>query len=305
MNLSLRDIEYFLAAVTHGNLDRAAASCGVSQPALSKSLQRLEVDTGLGLLDRSGRGLRLTSAGLVFLEHAKKLWMEYQDAVRHAMELRVGEAGLLRVGVTGATIDSVAMPAMRHLLPRRPALRVQLTQGLSDDLHAQVASGKLDLAITPIYADVPLTLHQELIADDKLCVAASRRHPLASRRKLALRDLLGLRWILPKPASVARNALDARYADSKLPLPAAALEVEHFSKGTLELLAHSDLLALLPVSALEAASDIVVLPVALGRPLPRCIALISRQGTTWSPLMHEFRRAVLDGTADLAQSDKR
>lgn len=300
MNLSLRDIEYFLAAVEHGNLDRAAASCGVSQPALSKSLQRLEADTGLGLLDRSRRGLRLTSSGLVFLEHARKLWAEYRDAVRHATELRVGQAGLLRVGVTGATVDSVAMPAMRRLLPRRPALRVQLTQGLSDDLNEQVASGALDLAVTPIYADVPVTLHQELIVEDRLCVAASRRHPLTARRKLALRDLADLRWILPKPSSIARNALDARYAENGLPLPAAALEVEHFSKGTLELLAHSDLVALLPQSALAAARDVVALPVALGPPLPRSIALISRQGTTWSPLMNEFRRAILDTAADMA-----
>ncbi|MEN5342242.1 LysR family transcriptional regulator [Achromobacter mucicolens] len=299
MNLSLRDIEYFLAAVQYGNLERAAASFGVSQPALSKSLQRLEADTGLALLDRSGRGLRLTSAGLVFLDHAKRLWAEYLDAMRHAAELRVGQAGLLRIGVTGATIDSVAMPAMRHLLPRRPALRVQLTQGLSDDLNEQVASGKLDLAVTPIYADVPSTLHHEPIMEDRLCVAASRHHPLATRRKLALRDLADLRWILPKPSSIARKALDSRYAESNLPLPAAALEVEHFSKGTLELLAQTDLLALLPQSALEVEADVVALPVTLGRPLPRAIALISRQGTAWSPLMHEFRRAILDCAAGM------
>ncbi len=80
-------------------------------------------------------------------------------------------------------------------------------------------------------------------------------------------------------------------------MPAAALEVEHFSKGTLELLAQTDLLALLPQSALEVEADVVALPVTLGRPLPRAIALISRQGTAWSPLMHEFRRAILDCAA--------
>ncbi|KRC76113.1 LysR family transcriptional regulator [Achromobacter sp. Root83] len=294
MNLSLRDIEYFLAAVEHGNLDRAAVDCGVSQPALSKSLQRLEADTGLALLDRSGRGLRLTSAGMVFLEHAKKLWAEYLDAVRHAMELRVGEAGLLRVGATGATVDSIVMPALRLLLPRRPALRIQLTQGLSDDLNEQVAGGKLDLAVTPIYADVPAALHQEPILEDKLCVAASRNHALAARRKLSLRDLQGQRWILPKPTAIARKALDACYAEAGLSLPAAALEVEHFSKGTLELLAHSDLLAIVPQSALATDRDIAVLPLALGKPLQRRIALISRHATTWSPLMTEFRAAILD-----------
>src|SRR5690606_37050169 len=107
----------------------AATACGVTQPALSKSLQRLEADTGLALLERGGRGLRLTSAGLAFREHAQKLWAQYRDAVRHAMELRVGEAGLLRVGATGATMDAYVMPALQRLLPLRPALRVQLTQG--------------------------------------------------------------------------------------------------------------------------------------------------------------------------------
>lgn len=288
MNLSLRDIEYFLAAVEHGNLGRAAAACDISQPALSKSLQRLEADTGLALLDRGGRGLRLTSAGLVFLEHARKLWAEYRDAVRHAMELRVG--------ATGATVDSFVMPALRLLLPRRPALRIELTQGLSDDLNEQVASGRLDLAVTPVYAPAPAALLQEPIIEDQLCVAASRKHPLAARRKLSLRDLQGQRWILPASSSIARKALDARYAEAGLGLPTAALEVEHFSKGTLALLAGSDLLAVAPQSALGAERSIAVLPVALGRPLQRHIALISRHDTTWSPLMTEFREAILDST---------
>lgn len=295
MNLSLRDIEYFLAAVEHGHLERAAAACGVSQPALSKSLRRLESDTGLALMQRHGRGLRLTSEGMVFLDHAKKLWAEYRDAVRHAMELRVGEAGLLRIGATGATVDSVVMPAMQRLLPRRPALRVQLTQGLSDDLNAAVESGKLDLAVTPIYTDGPVSLHHEIMFDDSLCVAAGRRHPLAARTRLVLRDLEGERWILPRPSSVARQMLDARFAEAGLALPAGALEVEHFSEGSLQLLADSGMLAVLPKSALVKCSEVMTLPVALGRPLRRNIALISRRGTTWSPLMEEFRETILSG----------
>lgn len=291
MNLSLRDIEYFLAAVEHHNLERAATACGVSQPALSKSLRRLEADTGLALMRRHGRGLELTSEGAVFLEHANRLWAEYRDAVRHAMELRVGEAGLLRVGATGATVDSVVMPALQQLLPRRPALRVQLTQGLSDDLNGQVEHGKLDLAVTPIYADGPATLRQEIMFEDELCVAASRRHALTARRRLTLQDLSAQHWILPRPSSVARQMLDARFAEAGLAAPVAALEVEHFSAGSLRLLAGSTLLAVLPRSAVTAG--VTVLPVSLGGPLRRSIALISRRGTTWSPLMEEFRVAVL------------
>lgn len=295
MNLSLRDIEYFLAAIEHGHLERAAAACGVSQPALSKSLRRLEADTGLALMLRHGRGLTLSSEGMVFLQHAKRLWAEYRDAVRHAMELRVGEAGLLRLGATGATMDSVVMPVLDRLLPRRPALRVQLTQGLSDDLNARVESGKLDLAITPVYTDGPASLRHEIMFDDALCVAASRRHPLASKARVTLGDVSSQRWILPPPTSVSRHLLDARFSEAGLGLPLAALEVEHFSEGSLRLLAGSEMLAILPRSALATTADVAALPLALGPPLRRNIALISRHGTLWSPLMKEFREAVLAG----------
>ncbi|WP_019937995.1 LysR family transcriptional regulator [Bordetella sp. FB-8] len=296
MNLSLRDVEYFLAAVDHGNLARAAASCAVSQPALSKSLKRLEADTGLVLFDRaSGRSIQLTSSGLVFLEHARKLWAEYRDAVRHAGELRVGQAGLLRIGATGATLDTVVLPALAELLPRRPALRADLQVALSDDLRDRIEKGALDLAIAPVYVETPSTLVQEPIKIDDLSIVASRRHALAVRRKLKLADLADYRWVLPDSRSIARKVLDARFDAQGLGLPQAALEVSHFSAGALRLIANSNLLAALPsmVLALERHSDLVSLPVTLDKPLWRQIVLLSRREAIWSPLMSELRNVLL------------
>jgi len=298
MNLSLRDIEYFLATVEHSTLERAAVACGVSQPAISKSLRRLESETGLVLVQRQGRCLCLTSEGTVFLQHAKKLWAEYRDTVRHAMEMRIGEAGLLRIGATGATIETVVIPALMKLLPRRPALRVQLTQGLSDNLNADVDAGNLDLAVTPIYADPPPNLRHDIMFEDALCIASGQHHPLASRTRLTLHDLDGERWALPRPDSIARQMLDTRFAEAGLMLPAAALELEHFSKGALQLLAANGMLAILPQSALAQSSTVINLPVKIGRPLRRSIALISRRGITWSPLMVEFRETVLSNRID-------
>lgn len=296
MNLSLRDVEYFLAAVDHGNLARAAASCAVSQPALSKSLKRLEADTGLALFDRaSGRSIRLTSAGLVFLEHARKLWVEYCDAVRHASELRVGQAGLLRIGATGATIDTFVMPALAELLPMRPALRIDLQVALSDDLRDRLEAGVLDLAVVPVYTDTPSTLAQELIKVDDLRIVASRRHRLATRKKLTLADLADCRWVLPDSRSVVRQVLDARFGELGLELPKAALEIANFSAGTLRLIAGSNLLAAVPNMALtpEHHGSLATLPVALGAPLRRRIVLLSRRETIWSPLMSELRNVLL------------
>lgn len=208
------------------------------------------------------------------------------------MELRAGAAGLLRVGATGATMDAVVVPALRFLLPRRPALRVELSQGLSDALNAQVVDGQLDFAVAPLYADPPASVDHEVIRGDSPCVAASALHPLAGRRKVTLRDVADFRWMLPKRNAVSRQALDARFVAAGLEPPLAAVDLEHVSRGLLGLLADSDLLALIPLSALTA--DLVALPVALGMPLQRRIALISRRGAIWSPLMTEFRAALLN-----------
>jgi DNA-binding transcriptional LysR family regulator len=146
-----------------------------------------------------------------------------------------------------------------------------------------------------VYAETPGTLVQEPIKVDDLCVVASRRHPLAARRKLKLADLADCRWILPDSRSIARKVLDARFDAQGLGLPRAALEVSNFSAGALRLIAGSDLLAALPSMVLASAhhSGLVALPVALGEALQRRIVLLSRRDAIWSPLMSELRRVLL------------
>jgi len=292
MNLTIQDIEYFLMVVEHGQLSRAAAACAVSQPALSKSLRRLEDETGLQLFERTTRSMRLTSAGMVFAEHARKLRAEYGDAVRHANELKLGKTGLLRIGATGATMDAYVMPALAELLPRRPALRVAFTIDLSDSLYSKVEQGELDIAVAPTFTSQPLALTQTPVGKDVLHVAARRHHPLQAKAALQLGDLVGHAWILPKPQALAYRRLAALFADAGLPLPHGALEIDLVSKGCLDLIARTDLLTLVaaPLITPEVAARIAILPIDVG--LTREIALLTRRNATWTPLMQEFRTTL-------------
>lgn len=294
MDFSLRDLSYFLAVVTHGHLGRAASACAVTQPALSKSLKRLEDETGLALFDRAGRAIRPTSAGLAFAEHARKVVNQYEDTVRHTESLRAGGGGLLRLGATAATMDTVVMPALEILLPEQPGLRVVLTLGLSDELPDLVERGDLDLAVAPSDGTRGGVLRQDAMGHDVLRLVAGRRNALFKRSAISLADLVDQRWILPKRTSVARQRLDASFARADQPLPRAVLEVDFISAGVLQLVAGTDLLTVAPASLLEdaAPAGVAALPVDAALPLKRDISLLSRRQAVWSPMMKAFR-AVL------------
>jgi DNA-binding transcriptional LysR family regulator len=294
MDVSLRDLSYFLAVVTHGHLGRAASACAVTQPALSKSLKRLEDETGIPLFDRAGRAIRPTSAGLAFAEHARKVVNQYEDAVRHAEGLRAGTGGLLRLGATAATMDTVIMPVLEVLLPEQPGLRVALTLGLSDELPDRVEQGDLDLAVAPADATRGGVLRHEAVGQDVLRLVAGRRNPLFARKTIGLADLAGQRWILPKRTSVARQRLDALFARADQPLPRAVLEVDFISAGALKLVAGTDLLTVAPAALLEdtAETGVAALPVGAVLPLARDISLLSRRNAVWSPMMKAFRRVL-------------
>jgi DNA-binding transcriptional LysR family regulator len=294
MDFSLRDLSYFLAVVTHGHLGRAASACDVTQPALSKSLKRLEDETGLALFRRAGRTIRPTSEGLAFADHARRVVNQYEDAVRHAEGLRAGTGGLLRLGATAATMDTVVMPALERLLPAQPGLQVVLTLALSDELPDRVEHGDLDLAVAPSDRARGGVLRHEAVGQDVLRLVAGRRNPLLRQPAITLADLAGRRWILPKRTSVARQRLDAFFALADQPLPRAALEVDFISAGALKLVAGTDLLTLAPAALLQDSGEagVAALAIAAALPLTRDISLLSRRQVVWSPMMKAFRQVL-------------
>lgn len=293
MNLSFRDVEYFLAMADAGHMGRAADACGVTQPALSKSLRRLESETGLKLFDRSARRIRLSASGLAFIDHARRLHAEYQDALRHTGALQAGQAGLLRIGATGATLDTLVMPALADLLPRRPALRVSLATGLSDELVDGLVDGRLDMAVAPTYRDNVAAIHSTVLSRDTLHIVVRRGHPLAGRVKLGLRDVHRYPWIAPIMNSTAGQAFQRLFESAGMTAPTVAMEIAYVSEGALRLVATTDFISFAPSSMPRKQLDsrLVVLPMRMA--LDRKIALLTRTGSTWTPLMEAFRGAIL------------
>jgi len=290
----MRDIEYFLAVAKSGLLSAAAEEQGVTQPALTKAVRRVEAEFRLQLFERSARGMVLTSAGLRVAEQARRLQANYADTVQLANEMRAQQSGLLRVGVTDTTSGNRVAAALGSLLAKRPGLRVRLRVDRSDTLATLVREGELDLAMVPAYEGQPLDAERTKVDNDPMLPLVRSGHPLMQCARVALADVATYGWISGPASSAAFKALTDIFARHNVSVPRVVMEVPFASELNLSVLAATDLVTLVPRSFMRHADDnrFAVLPVPALR-VPRAVVLLSRPGSTWSPLMQALRDNLL------------
>ncbi len=294
MSLSIRDIRYVLAVVTSGQLSAAAAELGVTQPALTKAVKRVEEEFGIDLFERAARGMVLTSTGLRVVDQLHALQSAYTDTVHLVDELRASSSGLLRIGVTDITARNRIASALGSLLGQRPGLRVKLSIDRSDGLVSQIGHGELDLALVPVYEGQLIEADQTRIENDLMVPVVRKGHPLATRSALTPGDLEHCGWILSSALSSAYRTLSAVLLEAGLGPPNIVMEAPFASEINLAVLAETDLVTLAPRSFLEHSgkAGFVELPIPALQ-IPRSVVLLSRPGAFWSPLMEAMKERLL------------
>lgn len=111
MALRLDDLDHFLAVARHGQVRRAAADAQLTQPAITKAIQRLEAELGFPLFVRSRRGMALTAPAERFLQRVGSLRANLGDAIKEAADLHLGALGVLRAGVSPLYAQRLFVPA--------------------------------------------------------------------------------------------------------------------------------------------------------------------------------------------------
>lgn len=168
--MELTTLRHFQAIAQHGHMTRAARALGISQPALSAMLKKLEQEVGTDLLNRTGRGVELTEAGRVFLQHAEDAVRRADAGVKAVRELMGLERGSIRVG-GGATATTYLLPPVVSMVRRKhPGLRFYVREQGSNAVAAAVLSGELDLGIVtlPIHHPEQGELLRVPLVDDEL-----------------------------------------------------------------------------------------------------------------------------------------
>ncbi len=191
-------------------MTRAARALGVSQPALSAMLRKLEREAGADLMHRTGRGVSLTEAGQVFLQHAEEAVHRADAGVRAVRELAGLERGSIRVG-GGATAITYVLPRVVSDFRRaHPGLRFYVREAGSSAVAASVVSGELDLGIVtlPISDSHAADLFTAPLVADELRLIVPPKHALAGKRAFRWADLKGEAVVAFEGGSAVRSVID-------------------------------------------------------------------------------------------------
>lgn len=200
MTFDLNQLKAFTAIVATGSLGRAADLMNLTQPALSRTVRRLEARVGAPLFERHSKGMSLTDIGRALLPHATLLGREAEIAREEIDAVRGLARGTIRVGAVGSIACLVLPLAIGRVLKKWPDLRVQVLEGVWDRLAEGLVKHEIDLALA-----VTLPSSEDIVAiedcrwEDTSCVVAAKGHPLRKKRRLTLADTSQERWaILPK-----------------------------------------------------------------------------------------------------------
>ncbi len=281
----LRTVDYFLTAVARGSLRAAAQDLGVTQPALTKAIRRLEDSFGAPLFERQARGVTPTVYGTAVLRHAKDVKAALGAAWEEVEALRSGSAGLVKIGAGPSWQDAVLPEAITELRTNRPGVRVHVMGGGDDQLKEHLKSGALDF----ILAAVPETprLEPELawkpLLADEYCVIADLNHPLRERDDVRPDDLLAFPWILPPATSYMVGRLNHLLRAAGLPAPVPSIETDVIALK-LALMRNSDYLSYHAAAHLAGFAPGYIRPIEVpGTRTVRQAGLINRRGIDFSP----------------------
>lgn len=222
--MMIDDLRAFAALIAHGSLTRAAAHMRVTQPAISRRIQRLEAVFGGDLIDRSVKPARVSALGMRLYDRAKAVLRDI-DGLRELVNEDGEPAGTLRIGAVPSVSDIAAVPAITLLKRRFPKLRVEMQSGWSLDLARKVQSGQLDAAAIMLQpsGQLPDGVTGELIGTHQSVIVAPRSAPL--KGTVAFRQLAAYPWVIyPEGGCICRAALRREFEARGLELNVAVAD---------------------------------------------------------------------------------
>lgn len=194
--MELRHLRYFRAVAEFGSVTAAARRLHVSQSSISEQIGDLEGELGCALLDRSGRQVRLTAQGQVFLEEARRTLEAAQRAVELTQRSMRGEYGSLAIGFFIWGASGFFPRVIREFRRLRPGIRLSLVEMHANEQIAALEEGRIDVGLTrPLEPPLDRVLRSELLYRDPVVVAMRPDHPLA-RRTVPVEALAGERMVL-------------------------------------------------------------------------------------------------------------
>ncbi|MEJ5031757.1 LysR family transcriptional regulator [Comamonas sp. MYb69] len=237
-------LQYFMAVAQAQSYSKAAAALNLSQPTLSRQVQLLEAELGQPLLERHGRGVRLTESGKAMLAHGRNISAAV-DAAKADMAARLqSPRGKVRLGLPPLVASLITPDVVQQFLQACPDASIIVEESLSIRLREWLLADRLDVAVLFDPSPTPQLLTEPL-AREPLVLISTR--PLPERVKVA--QLVDYPLVLPSRPQALRMIFDDAVEDQQLPLRIVA-EVDSI-KMVLSLVARNVGCSVVPASAVK------------------------------------------------------
>jgi DNA-binding transcriptional LysR family regulator len=292
INFDLNDLQAFRAVVENGSFRKAADAIRITQPALSRRIEKLESALNVKLFERTTRKVSLTSVGLAFLPQVERMLDDLDIAL-----MSISEVASTRLGnVTIACVPSAAyyfMPQVISAFHRLyPKIRVRVLDASANEVNSAVASGDADFGVS-FSGTLAAEVDFELLLQERYVVACRRDHPLAGREQVSWEEMYEHDYISLDKTSGNRLVLDQALMRLHPKRPSIC-ETRHVT--TMIGLVEAGLgVAAVPSIAMPAAPHPILVSVPLIEPeVLRNVGLIKRRGRTLTPAAIELEKLVRD-----------
>lgn len=208
-NVTLRQLEVFLAVARRRSLTVAARELHVSQPAVSMQIRDLEDDCGVALLERIGRGVRVTEAGEELARCAERVDDALQQTRERLSALRGLRTGLLKLGAV-STAKYFAPSLLAAFQKAHPDVTIRFAVGNREEMIRNLSDHESDLVIMGRPPREPDTVSQ-VFARHPLVIVAAPTHPLAGRRRIPIQQLEGENFLIREEGSGTRAAMEEAF----------------------------------------------------------------------------------------------
>ncbi len=201
------NLRYFTSVARHRSIREAAEELHVAQSALSRQIQKLEQELGVPLFQRHARGVELTSAGEIFLRHARSS-LRQEERVRSELDALKGlRHGTINMQSIESLVPGVLPQVILGFSKRHPGITFNVTVDRSDQILAAVREGRTDIGLV-FYPTAELEVTSVFKMREPLVALMSPRHPLAKKAKVSLAEAIGYPIALPLKNSGSRVLID-------------------------------------------------------------------------------------------------
>jgi LysR family cyn operon transcriptional activator len=205
--LEIRHLRYFLAVAEAGSFSRAADRLGISQPAISQQMRDLETALRVSLFQRRGKRILLTSAGLIFQEHARVILRQLENFLQDLGSEQGELRGALHVGVV-PILNVALMPDLLGLFAAKyPGISLTLEEISSTEIETALEEGQMDVGLGFLTRHSP-NLRYERLGTDEFALIVSEAHPWSNRRVIELSELHQQRMLQLPDSFVMRRMTD-------------------------------------------------------------------------------------------------